>query len=55
MVVGLLEPGLITLFVATGPIITSPVSGSVFGSLLPLLMPLLGRFVRGEPLGSEPN
>ena len=50
LVMGLLEPGLVTLLVATGLTMTSPVSGSVFWSLLPLLMPLLGRFVLGEPL-----
>lgn len=50
LVMGLLEPGLVTILVATGLTMTSPVSASVFWSLLPLLMPLLGRFVLGEPL-----
>lgn len=52
LVMGLLEPGLVTLLVATGLTMTSPVSGSVFWSLMPLLMPLLGRFVLGEALES---
>jgi drug/metabolite transporter (DMT)-like permease len=52
LVMGLLEPGLVTLLVAIGLTMTSPVSGSVFWSLMPLLMPLLGRFVLGEPLES---
>jgi drug/metabolite transporter (DMT)-like permease len=50
LLMGLLEPGLVTLLVATGLTMTSPVSGSVFWSLLPLLMPVLGRFVLSEPL-----
>ena len=50
LVMGLLEPGLVTLLVAFGLTMTSPVSGSVFWSLMPLLMPLLGRFVLGERL-----
>ena len=50
LVMGLLEPGLVTLLVAFGLTMTSPVSGSVFWSLMPLLMPLLGRFVLGEGL-----
>ena len=52
LLMGLLEPGLVTLLVATGLTMTSPVSGSVFWSLMPLLMPVLGRFVLGEALES---
>lgn len=48
LVMGLLEPGLVTLLVAIGLTMTSPVSGSVFWSLTPLLMPVLGRVVLGE-------
>jgi drug/metabolite transporter (DMT)-like permease len=50
IVMGLLEPGLVTLLVAIGLTMTSPVSGSVFWSLTPLLMPVLGRIVLGEPI-----
>ena len=48
LVMGLLEPGLVTLLVATGLTMTSPVSGSVFWSLTPLLMPVLARVFLGE-------
>ena len=48
LVMGLLEPGLVTFLVAVGLTMTSPVSGSVFWGLMPLLMPLLGRIVLGE-------
>jgi drug/metabolite transporter (DMT)-like permease len=50
LVMGLLEPGLVTLLVSIGLTMTSPVSGSVFWSLTPLLMPVLGRVVLGERL-----
>jgi drug/metabolite transporter (DMT)-like permease len=45
---GLLEPGLVTLLVSFGLTMTSPVSGSVFWALTPLIMPILGRIVLGE-------
>jgi drug/metabolite transporter (DMT)-like permease len=48
LVMGLLEPGLVTILVSIGLTMTSPVSGSVFWGLMPLLMPLLGRVVLGE-------
>jgi drug/metabolite transporter (DMT)-like permease len=48
LVMGLLEPGLVTLLVSVGLTMTSPVSASVFWSLTPLIMPLLGRIVLGE-------
>ena len=50
LVMGLLEPGLVTLVVSFGLTMTSPVNGSVFWSLTPLLMPLLGYLVLGERL-----
>ncbi|HEU0158163.1 MAG TPA: DMT family transporter [Hyphomicrobiaceae bacterium] len=50
LVMGLLEPGLVTLVVSVGLTMTSPVNGSVFWSLTPLLMPLLGYLVLGERL-----
>jgi drug/metabolite transporter (DMT)-like permease len=48
LVMGLLEPGLVTFLVSIGVSMTSPVSGSVFWGLTPLLMPILGRVVLGE-------
>ena len=48
LVMGLLEPGLVTLLVSIGLALTSPVSGAVFWSLMPLLMPVLGRVTLGE-------
>jgi drug/metabolite transporter (DMT)-like permease len=48
LVMGLLEPGLVTFLVSLGLTMTSPVSGSVFWGLTPLIMPLLGRVVLGE-------
>jgi drug/metabolite transporter (DMT)-like permease len=49
-VMGFLEPGLVTFLVSLGLTMTSPVSGSVFWGLMPLLMPLLARIVLGEPI-----
>jgi drug/metabolite transporter (DMT)-like permease len=46
LLMGALEPGLVTLVVT----MTSPVNGSVFWSLTPLLMPVLGYLVLGERL-----
>jgi drug/metabolite transporter (DMT)-like permease len=48
IVMGLLEPGLVTLMVTVGLTMSSPVNGSVFWSLTPLIMPLLGRVALGE-------
>jgi drug/metabolite transporter (DMT)-like permease len=48
LAMGLLEPGLVTVLIAIGLTMTSPVSGSVFWGLMPLLMPLLARVVLGE-------
>ena len=50
LVMGLLEPGLVTFLISLGLTMTSPVSGSVFWGLMPLLMPLLARVVLGEPI-----
>ena len=50
LAMGLLEPGLVTFLVSLGLTMTSPVSGSVFWSLMPLLMPLLARVVLGEQI-----
>jgi drug/metabolite transporter (DMT)-like permease len=50
LVMGALEPGLVTLVVTFGLSLTSPVNGSVFWSLTPLLMPVLGYLVLGERL-----
>jgi drug/metabolite transporter (DMT)-like permease len=48
LVMGLLEPGLVTFLVSVGLTMTSPVSGSVFWSVTPLIMPILARVVLGE-------
>jgi drug/metabolite transporter (DMT)-like permease len=48
LVMGLLEPGLVTFLVSIGLTMTSPVSGSVFWGLTPLIVPLLGRVFLGE-------
>jgi len=48
LVMGLLEPGLVTFLVSVGLTMTSPVSGSVFWGLTPLIVPILGRIVLGE-------
>jgi drug/metabolite transporter (DMT)-like permease len=45
---GLLEPGLVVFLVSVGLTMTSPVSGSVFWGLTPLIVPILGRVVLGE-------
>jgi drug/metabolite transporter (DMT)-like permease len=50
LLMGALEPGLVTLVVSLGLTMTSPVNGSVFWSLTPLLMPVLGYLVLGERL-----
>jgi drug/metabolite transporter (DMT)-like permease len=50
LVMGFLEPGLVTFLVSLGLTMTSPISGSVFWGLMPLLMPLLARVVLGEPI-----
>jgi len=44
----LLEPGLVVFLVSVGLTMTSPVSGSVFWGLTPLIVPILGRVVLGE-------
>ena len=48
LVMGLLEPGLVTFLVSFGLSMTSPISGSVFWGLTPLIMPILGRIALGE-------
>jgi drug/metabolite transporter (DMT)-like permease len=50
LIMGLLEPGLVTFLVSIGLSMTSPVSGSVFWGLTPLIMPILGRVVLGEKI-----
>jgi drug/metabolite transporter (DMT)-like permease len=50
LVMGLLEPGLVTFLVSLGLTMTSPVSGSVFWGLTPLIVPILGRIFLGEPI-----
>jgi drug/metabolite transporter (DMT)-like permease len=50
LVMGLLEPGLVTLLVSIGLAMTSPVSASIFWGLTPLIVPILGRVVLGEQI-----
>src|SRR5581483_3188586 len=50
LAMGVLEPGLVTLLVSFGLTMTSPVSGSVFWGLTPLIVPVLGRVVLREPI-----
>lgn len=47
---GVLEPGLVTVLFTIGITMTSPVNGAVLWSLMPLLMPVLGRVFLGEPV-----
>jgi drug/metabolite transporter (DMT)-like permease len=50
IIMGALEPGLVTFMVSVGLTMSSPVNGAVFWSLTPLIMPLLARVVLGERL-----
>ncbi|HJM52220.1 MAG TPA: DMT family transporter [Alphaproteobacteria bacterium] len=50
LLMGLLEPGLAGLLITWGMTMTSALSATVFLSLMPVLMPLLGRLVLGEAL-----
>lgn len=50
MVMGLMEPGLVGLLFIWGQSYTSAVHATVFWSLMPLLMPLLGRLFLKEPI-----
>lgn len=50
LAMGILEPGLVTFFFLLGQSRTSAVNAASFWALMPILMPLLGRFVLGEPL-----
>lgn len=50
LVMGIFEPGLVTLFFLLGQSRTSAVNAASFWALMPILMPILGRFVLGEPL-----
>lgn len=49
-VMGAMEPGLVTVLFTLGLTMTSPVNGSVLWSLMPVLMPVLGRAFLGEPI-----
>lgn len=50
LAMGILEPGLVTLFFLLGQSRTSAVNAASFWALMPILMPILGRFVLGEAL-----
>ena len=47
---GLLEPGMITLLFLWGQSRTTAVNAASLWALMPVLMPILGRIVLGEPL-----
>lgn len=49
-VMGIFEPGLVTMFFLLGQSRTSAVNAASFWALMPILMPILGRFVLGEQL-----
>lgn len=48
LLMGLLEPGLVSLFVVWGQSLTSAVNTAVMWSLLPIVMPVLGRVILKE-------
>ncbi len=50
MAMGVLEPGLVTVFIALGVANTSAVNAAVVWSILPVTQPLLARLVLGEPI-----
>ncbi|MDP6705018.1 MAG: DMT family transporter [Alphaproteobacteria bacterium] len=50
LLMGVLDPGLVTLLILAGLSHTVAVNVAVFWSLMPLLMPILGRLVLGEPI-----
>lgn len=51
LLMGLLDPGLASLLVFWGLSLTSAVNVATFWSLMPLVMPLLGRLVLAERIG----
>lgn len=50
LAMGVLEPGLVTVFIALGVANTSAVNAAVVWSILPVTQPLLARLVLGEPV-----
>jgi len=52
LLMGLLDPGLASLLVFWGLTMTSAVNVATFWSLMPLVMPVLGRVVLGEKAGA---
>ncbi|MDP6343882.1 MAG: exonuclease domain-containing protein [Alphaproteobacteria bacterium] len=50
LLMGLLDPGLVSLFMVWGLSHTAALNAAVFWALLPILMPLLGRLVLGESI-----
>lgn len=48
IVMGLLDPGLVSIFMVWGLSHTAAVNAAVFWALMPLIMPVLGRLVLGE-------
>ena len=50
LIMGILEPGLVTFFIALGVSLTSAVNASVVWGILPLTQPLVARLVLKEPI-----
>ncbi len=50
LVMGILDPGLVSLFMVWGLFHTSAVNASVFWALMPLVMPIAGRLVLKEAI-----
>ena len=50
LLMGVLEPGLVTFIIALGVSLTSAVNASVVWGLLPLTQPFVARLVLGEPV-----
>ena len=50
LLMGVLEPGLVTFFIMSGVAQTSAVNAAVVWGILPVTQPLMGRFFLGEPI-----
>ena len=53
LVMGVLEPGLVTFFIMAGVSQTSAVNAAVVWGIMPVTQPILGRLVLGEPIRSS--
>lgn len=50
IVMGILEPGLVTFFIVLGLFYTSAVNAAVVWGIMPLTQPILARLILGEPI-----